>query len=186
MIPFIDSEHFRDSCMMLFRSFITPFVLILTISSCSSDSDTNSTTAPETLIGSWAGTCENATQGSQRPIIAFSASRVSVRTFLYLGTSTCSGDPSRSSDRTSGEYTELGGAGLETKINITNLFFNTREQARHESVLPRSFDIYYIENGLLYYGDYTHFDGSTESRRPVIYENASVATYLGSDTSSVF
>jgi hypothetical protein len=43
---------------------------------------------------------------------------------------------------------------------------DTRETTRHEAVLPRIFDIYCIENGLLYYGDYTSFDGNRESERP--------------------
>lgn len=95
----------------------------------------------------------------------------------------------RGTDATTADYTELGlsGDGLSTEINVTNLFIrDTRETTRHEAVLPRSFDIYYIENGLLYYGDYTSFDGSRESERPIVFDNASVATYLGSDTSDVF
>lgn len=165
---------------------ITLFAIALSLAGCTSE---ETTTAPVTLVGSWAGSCVPATQGSQRPVIGFSAGRVSVKTLFYLANSTCSGPVTRGTAATTADYTEVGLAsdGISTKINITNLVFrDTREMTRHETVLPRSFDIYYIENGLLFYGDYRSFDGSRESERPVLFDNASVATYLGFDTSDVF
>lgn len=178
-------NQYGDVTMNSVTRLTLPIVMAIAISSCSSEE--TSTTSTVSLVGSWAGDCVSATQGSQRPIIAFSAGRFSVRTFLYLATSTCSGTPARSTDATTGDYSDVGTSGLETEVDITNLRFNdTREQARHEAVIPRSFDVYYIENDLLFYGDYASFDGSSESERPVTYGTPSVATYLGSDTTGVF
>jgi hypothetical protein len=168
------------------KTTITLFAIALSLAGCTSE---ETTTPPATLVGSWAGSCVPATQGSQRPVIGFSAGRISVKTLFYLGNTTCSGPKTRGTEATTADYTELGlaGDGLSTKINVTNLVFrDTREKTRHEAVLPRSFDIYYIENGLLYYGDYAGFDGSQESERPILFDNVSVATYLGFDTSDVF
>ena len=168
------------------KTTIALLAITLSLVGCSSE---EAPSAAVTLLGSWAGDCVPATQGSQRPVIGFSAGRISVRTLFYLGNSTCSGAMTRGTDATTADYTEVGlsGDGLSTKIDVTNLFIrDTRETTRHEAVLPRSFDIYYIENGLLYYGDYSSFDGSRESERPIAFDNASVATYLGFDTSDVF
>lgn len=112
-----------------------------------------------------------------------------MRTFFYPATSNCDVESTRQTASTTGDYSEGGSSSIATEIDITNVVYNDlREQERHDSVIPRSFDIYYIENNLLYYGDYDDrsFDGSSESERPIVYDNASVASYLGSDTSDAF
>jgi hypothetical protein len=51
-------------------------------------------------------------------------------------------------------------------LMLQMLYLDTRVTTRHEAVLPRSFEIHRIENGLLYYVGYTSFDGSRESEIP--------------------
>ena len=124
----------------------------------------------------WGGACVDATQGSQRAVIAFSAGQISVRTFLYTGSNVCDTVPRHKTSATTAEYEIVGSNGFETKINITNIRVGDgREESKHMAVIPRDFDIYYIENNYLYFGDYTNFSGNRENDRPVSYSPYSSA-----------
>ena len=163
--------------------------LVLLAQACAQSSEDN-TPAPLIFANSWQGECVTATQGSQRAVIAFSGGRFSVRTFFFRASSSCSGQWASRTDRTLGTYSERGStsSGLETRINITiTRIDDPRETSRHEAIMPRSYDLYYIENDSIYYGDYgSGFDGSSESRRPVTYNALARADFSDIATVDVF
>ncbi len=154
------------------------------ISGCTSDSSSGPVNLTDTA---WAGDCEPASQGSQQAVIAYSAGSFSVRTFFFSATSSCDNGWDRRGSATTGSYVERGLAGVATEIDISGIVIrDSREQTRHEAMIPRSFDVYYIENGLLFYGDYGVFDGSSDTNRPINFGTPSVAEAVNIDIADVF
>ena len=113
--------------------------MVLALAACGSDSDSPS---DPPLIGTWADTCDRASQGFFRTHVAFTSTSFAVREFSYRD-SACTDFTRRSSRVTTGSYTEGGftstGA-IEIDVEIRSL-----GEADHDLVLPRAFDLYLID-----------------------------------------
>lgn len=153
----------------------------LTLIACGTDSESPQ---PEGLEGTWGGLCELQGSSWTRVLFAFDGARFAIRRNLYETDACTNVRRFGASERvTTGSYSEVGpsasGAGEQWNTAID-------QEGDNADLAPRPYDLYFIEAGLLFYGDYSTGDGSSEAQRPITRGSPSVATWVGSDTSEVF
>jgi hypothetical protein len=144
--------------------FITPLVFALLTSACGGGSSSNNQTPPpnnnnpgqtSNLAGKTWRLCNEFNNTSSQVVDVYTNSEFS-STFNTYTNNNCSGTPATSSEVASGTYSVGSTVGTSGGYNANEIDFHVKSV--FESALPVAnqyslYDIYFIENDVLYYGD---------------------------------